>query len=156
MNRSAATVSSQSSVASSLILQATGSQLGSADAGPAIPFTRAVSASRFAALIIIFDGMQPKYGHSPPISRDSMPATARPASARRSATSSPPGPIPMTTTSNSCSLTLASPDCQIHLLWIRTSTSGNYHRRPAVAELVSGADLESALDIEIALPAGTT
>src|SRR5258708_36452283 len=156
MNRSAATVSSQSSVASSLILQATGSQLGGADAWPAIPFPRAVSASKFAALIIIFDGMQPKYGHSPPISRDSMPATARPASARQPATSSPPGPIPMTTTSNSCSLTLASPDCQIHLLWNRTSTSGNYHGRPPVAQVVPGADRGSALEMEIALPADTT
>ena len=48
---------------------------------PAMPGIRRPSASRSAARIIILDGTQPQYGHSPPTSRASTPATARPASA---------------------------------------------------------------------------
>src|SRR6478609_9337674 len=66
-----------------------------------MPGTRRVSASRLLARIIILLGTQPQYGHSPPTSSASTPTTARPASARLPATSSPPGPMPMTTTSAS-------------------------------------------------------
>ena len=82
VNRSAATVSSQLSVASSLIRVATGAQLGEITVElPAMPGMRRPSASRSAALIIILDGTQPQYGHSPPTSLASTPATASPASA---------------------------------------------------------------------------
>ena len=60
VNRSAATVSSQSSVASSRIRRATGAQSGSTRAVPAMPLTRFPSMIRFAARIIILDGTQPK------------------------------------------------------------------------------------------------
>ena len=72
---------------------------------PAMPGIRRPSASRSAARIIIFDGTQPQYGHSPPTSLASTPATRRPAWASCPAVYSPPGPRPMTTTSTSCSLT---------------------------------------------------
>jgi hypothetical protein len=108
VNRSAATVSSQSSVASSLIRRATGDQSGATVADPAMPGIRRPSASRLAARIIILDGTQPQYGHSPPTSLASTPATASPASASRPAACSPPGPMPMTMTSTSCSLMPAS------------------------------------------------
>ena len=58
-NRSTATLSFQLSVASSRIRLATGAQSGSTVAVPAMPSTRRVSASRFAARIIILLGMQP-------------------------------------------------------------------------------------------------
>src|SRR4051812_32467780 len=45
--------------------------------------------------------MHPQYGHSPPTRRSSTPTTSRPAAARLFATSSPPGPRPITTTSTS-------------------------------------------------------
>jgi len=66
------------------------------------------SARRSAARIIIFDGMHPQYGHSPPTSPVSMPMTDRPADARLPATSSPPGPIPSTTTSAMFVITAAA------------------------------------------------
>ena len=109
VNRSTATLSSQSSVASTRIRRATGAQSGCTDAAPAMPGMRCASASRLAARIIILDGTQPQYGHSPPTSRSSTPATDRPAAASRSAASSPPGPMPTTTTSTSCSVKPASP-----------------------------------------------
>ena len=56
------------------------------------PSTRRDSASTSAPRRIIFDGMQPKYGHSPPTRRASTPSTGWPASATVPATSSPPGP----------------------------------------------------------------
>ena len=49
--------------------------------------------------IKILVGMHPPYGHSPPTSVFSTPTTFSPAVARRPATSSPPTPKPMTTTS---------------------------------------------------------
>ena len=99
VNRSTATLSSQSSVASSRIRRATGAQSGAISARPAMPGIRRPSAIRSAARIIIFEGTHPQYGHSPPTSRLSTPATASPASARVPAACSPPGPMPMTTTS---------------------------------------------------------
>ena len=104
VNRSTATLSSQSSVASARILAATGAQSGCTCELPAMPGIRRPSARRSAARIIILDGTQPQYGHSPPTSLASTPATDRPASARRSAASSPPGPMPMTTMSTTCSV----------------------------------------------------
>src|ERR671919_1646354 len=98
-NRSTATRSSQSSVASSRMRWAKGAQSGRTVASPAMPGMRRPSASRLAARIIIFDGTQPQYGHSPPTNWRSTPTTSRPASASRPATSSPPGPIPITTAS---------------------------------------------------------
>ena len=83
VNRSTATLSSQSSVASALIRAATGAQSGCTCELPAMPGIRRPSASRSAARIIILDGTHPQYGHSPPTSLASTPATARPASARR-------------------------------------------------------------------------
>ena len=68
---------------------------------------RRPSASRSAARTIIFEGMQPQYGHSPPTSSASIPTTLRPASARLPATSSPPGPKPTTTASQSTGLKVA-------------------------------------------------
>jgi len=68
-------------VASARIRPATGAHDGVITDSPAMPGIRRPSASRFAALIIILDGTQPQYGHSPPTSRDSTPATASPASA---------------------------------------------------------------------------
>ena len=104
VNRSAATVSCQSSVASLRIRWATGAQSGPIRAVPAMPSIRRPSVSRLPARIIILEGTQPQYGHSPPTSRSSKPATARPDSASRLAAYSPPGPIPMTTmlTSRPC------------------------------------------------------
>jgi hypothetical protein len=60
VNLSAATMSSQLSVASSRIRLATGAQLGEMTQAPAIPGIRRPSASRLAALIIILDGTQPQ------------------------------------------------------------------------------------------------
>ena len=114
VNRSAATVSSQSSVASDLIRSATGAQSGATSDVPDMPGIRRPSASRSAARIIILDGTQPQYGHSPPTSRSSTAATSRPASASRSAASSAPGPIPMTITSTSCWATLNLPASDAH------------------------------------------
>ena len=57
--RSTATVSSQSSVASSRIRACTTPQSGVTSAAPARVPTRRASASRFAARIAIFEGMQP-------------------------------------------------------------------------------------------------
>jgi hypothetical protein len=107
-NRSTATWSFQSSVASSRMRAATGAQSGDTSACPAIPSTRRASASRSAARIIILLGTQPQYGHSPPSSFASMPTTDSPAWARRPATSSPPGPMPRTTTST-CSVIVVPP-----------------------------------------------
>ena len=59
MNRSAATLSFQSSVASSRIRRATGDQSGVTADVPAMPGTRLVSAMRLAARIIILEGTQP-------------------------------------------------------------------------------------------------
>jgi len=59
VNRSAATLSSQSSVASSLIRIATVGQSGVTVDAPAMPGTRLVSAIRLAARIIILDGTHP-------------------------------------------------------------------------------------------------
>jgi hypothetical protein len=73
---------------------------------------RRPSASRCAARIIILLGTHPQYGYSPPTSFSSTPTTAKPASASRPATSSPPGPIPITTTST-CSATSAPPAADI-------------------------------------------
>ena len=109
VNRSAATLSSQSSVASSRIRRATGAQSGSISDRPAMPGIRRPSVIRSAALIIIFEGTQPQYGQSPPTRLPSTPATASPASARVPAACSPPGPIPMTTTSTSLSSSLNFP-----------------------------------------------
>ena len=58
-NRSAATLSFQSSVASSLIRRATGDQSGVIADVPAMPGTRLVSAMRLAARTIILEGTQP-------------------------------------------------------------------------------------------------
>ena len=58
--RSTATVSSQSSVASSRMRAATGAQSGRTSAVPAIEGTRRASASRSAARIIILDGTHPQ------------------------------------------------------------------------------------------------
>src|ERR1019366_6560700 len=96
--RSTATVSSHESVTSRM-RRATGVQSGVMTDDPALPGIRRPSANRSAARTIVLDGMQPQYGHSPPTSSASMPTTWRPASASFSATSSPPGPIPTTTTS---------------------------------------------------------
>ena len=73
-------------------LRATGAQSGCTVDAPAIPGIRWPSASRSAARIIILDGTQPQYGHSPPTSLASTPATRRPASASWPAAYSPPGP----------------------------------------------------------------
>src|ERR1022692_4649177 len=113
VNRSAATVSSQLSVASARIRCATGAQSGVTVELPAMPGMRRPSVSRPAARIIILDGMHPQYGHSPPTSLACTPATARPASASRPATSPPLGPRPMTTTSTSCSFTCAPSLCPL-------------------------------------------
>ena len=59
INRSAATLSFQSSVASSRIRRATGDQSGLTVDVPAIPGTRLVSAIRLAARIIILEGTHP-------------------------------------------------------------------------------------------------
>ena len=59
VNRSAATLSFQSSVASFLIRRATGDQSGVIADVPAMPGTRLVSAMRLAARIIILEGTQP-------------------------------------------------------------------------------------------------
>ena len=59
VNRSAATLSFQSSVASSRIRRATGDQSGVTADVPAMPGTRLVSAMRLAARIIILEGTQP-------------------------------------------------------------------------------------------------
>src|SRR5260221_3363614 len=97
-------MSSQLSVAS-MIRPATGAHSCCTAEAPAIPGILRPSVSRSAARIIIFEGTQPQYGHSPPTSLSSTPATTRPASASWPAAYSPPGPMPMTTTSTSCSLT---------------------------------------------------
>ena len=59
-SRFTATVSSQSSVASSRMRSATGVQSGVTVDEPAIVFTRPASRSVWAAAIIIFEGTQPK------------------------------------------------------------------------------------------------
>ncbi len=64
-----------------------------------MPGTRPASASRFPARIIILLGTHAQYGHSPPTSSASTPTTSSPSSASVPATCSPPGPIPITTTS---------------------------------------------------------
>src|SRR5918995_2336946 len=102
-NRSTATWSFQSSVASSRIRAATGSQSGATSACPAMPSTRRASATRWPPRITILVGTRPQYGPSPPTSVLSTPTTASPASASRPATSSPPTPRPRTTTST-CSV----------------------------------------------------
>ena len=107
-SRSTATRSSQSSVASVRIRRATGSQSPRTVGRPAMAGIRRPSARRSAARIIILEGTQPQYGHSPPTSSPSTPRTERPASARRPAASSPPGPRPTTTTS-AASFTVRSP-----------------------------------------------
>ena len=78
-SRLTATVSSQSSVASSRIRACTGAQSARTSALPARPSMRRPSASRFAARITILLGMHPKYGHSPPTRRSSTPTTESPA-----------------------------------------------------------------------------
>jgi hypothetical protein len=93
------------SVASSLILRVTGAQSHETAEVPAIPGMRRTSASRLPALIIIFDGIQPQHGHSPPTRLSCTAATDTPALASFVAAYSPPGPMPITTTSNSRSLT---------------------------------------------------
>src|SRR5215472_9470986 len=97
--RSTATLSSQLSVAWSRIRRATGPQSGLIETDPATPGMRRASASRSAARIIILLGTQPQYGHSPPTRDFSIPTTLNPAWANDPAASSPPGPMPITTTS---------------------------------------------------------
>ena len=107
VKRSTATLSSQVSVAWSRIRRATGPQSGSTVDEPARPGMRRASASALPARVIIFVGMQPQYGHSPPTRVFSTPTTDRPAAASRPAASSPPTPRPMTTTSTCCSAPMA-------------------------------------------------
>ena len=54
-----------------------------------------------AALIIIFEGRQAQYAHSPPTKAASIPKTLSPAPSRRRERSSPHVPTPSTTTSTS-------------------------------------------------------
>src|SRR6202165_1281957 len=109
-NRCTATRSSQLSVATSRMRCATGFQSGLTVASPAKPGMRRPSATMSSSRIIIFVGIQPKYGHSPPTRLLSMPTTFSPLSAREPAISSPPTPMPRTMASTR-SATYPAPGC---------------------------------------------
>src|SRR5579862_563946 len=126
--RSTATLSFQSSVASARIRFATGAQSGDTVAEPASCGTLRASPSASAARTIIFVGTQAQYGHSPPSNVDSTPITSRPARASVFASSSPPGPMPTTTTSARSVIR--------HLLRVEPATERAHLARPRRPEYV--------------------
>ena len=110
VNRSTATVSSQSSVASTRIRAATGAQSGVHRRRPGHARDRAApSASRLAARIIILDGTQPQYGHSPADQLGLDPDDVQARLGQPPGDVLAPGPMPTTTTSTASSGKPASP-----------------------------------------------